>query len=695
MVTAFHRRFARRISYGVFVKNRPFVLAATAAVTLSTALLPTVTASADASTYPPSIGPIVEGDVTSYQWALRAVNATEAWTAATGAGVVVADIDTGADANHPDLQGQIVPGAIVEKGTDGKLGLVPATIDQTSADWYGHGSHVAGIIAANDNGVGMTGIAPDASVMPIDLLPRRDGPRSEVQFFRMVTAGIDYAVTNGANVINMSLGGQSSGIVSSPHTDKYLQTLNALCDSVQAATAAGTVVVASAGNSGDFGNPEMRPASCPTAITVAALAPSLDRTFWSSYDAAVDISAPGQDILSVDSTVADAVPSPHVEFSGTSMAAPLVAGVAALLMEQNPGWTAEQVADQITSTAKDLDVPGRDPNTGFGIVDAAAALGVSAPAPQAQDDFATWAEGVYGDKGTLAEVGWTTPAVDSVTGYTVTVHTDTGTTDYDVDGVTVRAQVDLPRGAWWTVTAHTTAGDVSTYPQAGGGGGGGDSPDRLTGLKLDRNGDHVSISWDPPTDPTKIDVIRGYVGFGRCSVHGVSQRIKVDQSADFPDHITLPLPTRARWCDARASIGLINKDDDGNQVGGRYQSVRQGSPALYGSSIRDVVGAGPRAVEVVGAVSELNAKRVCGNLTCVGETATVLVDWGRSVQRFDVTYTSAGSFHLPLVVDRGTDRLTVKVIGPLRLDSGPFRRVSVGGKRGGGGSTCQALIPGC
>ncbi len=416
--------FARRTSYGVFVKNRPLVLAATAAITLSTALLPSVTASADASTYPPSIGPIVEGDVTSYQWALRAVNATEAWTAATGAGVVVADIDTGADANHPDLQGQIVPGAIVEKGTDGKLGLVPATIDQTSDDWYGHGSHVAGIIAANDDGVGMTGIAPDASVMPIDLLPRRDGPRSDVQFFRMVTAGIDYAVANGANVINMSLGGQSSGIVSSPNTDKYLQTLDALCDSVQAATAAGTVVVASAGNSGDFGNPEMRPASCPTAITVAALAPSLDRTFWSSYDAAVDISAPGQDILSVDSTVADAVPSPHVEFSGTSMAAPLVAGVAALLREQNPGWTAGQIADQITSTAKDLDVPGRDPNTGFGIVDAAAALGVSAPAPQPQDDFATWAEGVYGDKGTLAEVGWTTPAVDSVNGYTVTVHTD-------------------------------------------------------------------------------------------------------------------------------------------------------------------------------------------------------------------------------------------------------------------------------
>lgn len=676
------------------MKNRSLALAAIAAVTFSTALLPSVSASADASTYPPSIGPIVEGDVTSYQWALRAVNATEAWSAATGVDQVVADIDTGADANHPDLQGQVVEGAIVERGTDGKLAVVQASLDRTSDDWYGHGSHVAGIIAANDDGLGMTGIAPDASVMPIDLLPRHDDPRTDVQFFRMVTAGIDYAVAEGADVINMSLGGQSSGIVSSPDTDKYLQTLDALCDSVQAATAAGTVVVASAGNSGDFGNPEMRPASCPTAITVAALAPSLDRTFWSSYDAAVDISAPGQDILSVDSTAANASPSPHVQFSGTSMAAPLVAGVAALIKEQNPGWTAEQIAHQITSTATDLDVPGRDPNTGFGIVDAAAALGVSAPAPQPQDDFATWAEGVYGDAGTLAEVGWTTPAVDSVTGYTVTVHTDTGTTDYDVDGVTVRAQVDLPQGAWWTVTAHTTAGDVSTYPQAKGGGRGGDAPDRLQGVRLMRSGDHLTISWDPPADPTKIDVIRGYVGFGRCLARGASNKIKVDQSAAFPDHITVALPIRARWCDARASLGLINKDDDGNQIGGRYQSVRQGSPALYGSSVRDIFGAGPRAVEVTGAVSALNAKRVCDNPSCAGETATLLVDWGRSVQRFNVTYTSAGAFHLLLTVDRGTDHLTVKVIGPLRLDSGPFHRVPVEGK-GGNGPICLPLARGC
>ncbi len=216
----------------------------------------------------------------------------------------------------------------------------------------------------------------------------------------------------------------------------------------------------------------------------------------------------------------------------------------------------------------------------------------------------------------------------------------------------------------------------------------------MQGLKLNRNGDHLSISWDPPADPTKIDVIRGYVGFGRCSLHGVSKRIKVDQSADFPDHITVALPTRA-------SLVRCASQRRSHQQGRRRESdrrtlpaVRKGSPALYGSSVRGIVGAGPRAVEVTGAVSALNAKRVCGNSTCAGETATLVVDWGHSVQRFDVTYTSAGAFHLPLAVDRGTDHLSLKVIGPLRLDSGPFQRIPVGSKGAEAANTARHLFAG-
>ena len=148
------------------------------------------TAGADATSFPPTIDAIVNGDVTAYQWMLGAVNADAAHTAATGAGVTVAVIDTGVDATHPDLEGRVVPGAIIKADpTTGKPILVPATVaEETSQDWYGHGSHVAGIIAADDDGNGVTGIAPDAQIMPIDLLPPKDPTRSDVQFWNNVAA---------------------------------------------------------------------------------------------------------------------------------------------------------------------------------------------------------------------------------------------------------------------------------------------------------------------------------------------------------------------------------------------------------------------------------------------------------------------------------------------------------------------------
>ena len=167
----------------------------------------------------------------------------------------------------------------------------------------------------------------------------------------------------------------------------------------------------------------------------------LTRTYWSSFDASVDLAAPGEDILSVDSAASERSATPHWNASGTSMASPVVAGVAALVKEQHPGWDAQQIEDQLTSTAKDLGVTGKDPNYGYGIVDAAAAVGVVAPNPKNQNHINTWADRVYPTTKDPADrddviIGWTTPNADPVTGYTVTVHTDTGTTDYPVDGMT-------------------------------------------------------------------------------------------------------------------------------------------------------------------------------------------------------------------------------------------------------------------
>ncbi|MEO8105694.1 MAG: S8 family serine peptidase [Actinomycetes bacterium] len=646
-------------------------------------MMPT-SAGADASSFPPAVDAVVNGDVTEYQWMLPAVNAAEAHTEATGAGVTVAVIDTGVDATHPDLEGQVVPGAFVQRIEDTRrFELVPATtIEQTSDDWYGHGSHVSGIIAGDDDGNGITGIAPGAQIMPVHTFPRRFYIR-DIQFWKLIAQSIDFSVASGADVINMSLGGQSSGIVPTDKSAAYLEAIDLLCDAVGNARAAGTVVVASAGNSGDWGNPENVPASCDGTFTVAALAPSLERTYWSSFDATVDISAPGEDILSVDSTVADNSPTPHLMASGTSMSSPVVAGAVALVLEKHPAWTPDQVEDQLTSTAKDLGVTGRDPNYGWGIVDTAAAVGAAAPNPKKQNFFPTWYEPSWGGKNGESVVSWSPPAADTVTGYTVTVYTPTTLATYDVGGLQVRADVLLPPGAWFTVTAHTSSGDVTSYPRSRYQRGRGDSPAKLSGVKVQRDRDQVIISWDKPRDPEDIDVIRGIVHVDGSGGNG-QKKIKVDQDAKFPLSVTIDIPKRARWYDLHTHLILINKDENGKTIGSTWMTPKKRSAAIYGSHVQSIASSGTRAVEVTGGLSPLNAKRACGNTTCKGESAVLVVDRGRHSDRFQVVFTSQGKFHQLVAVDRGTTQLKVRIVGPKRLDSGPFVKVSVDGKDSNG-----------
>lgn len=646
-------------------------------------LLPT-TAGADSSTFPPAIDAIVHGDLTEYQWMLPAVNAAEAHTEATGAGVTVAVIDTGVDATHPDLENNVVPGAYIQRNEETKdFELIPATtVEETSDDWYFHGTHVSGIIAGDDDGDGITGIAPDAMIMPIHTFPRRDYIRY-IQFWKLVAESIDYSVAQGADVINMSLGGQSSGIVPTDDSEKYLEAIDMLCAAVDNAKAAGTVVVASAGNSGYWGNPENVPASCDGTFTVAALAPTLDRTWWSSFDAAVDIAAPGEDILSADSTVADRSPTPHVFASGTSMSSPVVAGVVALVAEQHPTWTPDQIQDKITSTATDLGVPGRDPNYGWGIVDAANAVGAVAPAPEPQNFFATWFETSWGGKNGESVIGWMTPSADAVTGYTVKVHTDTTTSTYDVDGQTVRADVLLPPGAWYTVTAHTTSGDVTSYPQSRYARDGGDRPANLRDASMKRNGDTMTFAWDRPKQKEDVDVIRAYINISGAG--GVSKKITIDQDEPFPTSMKVKLPERARSYDAYGYLVLYNKDENGDTIGVNGMRVKPASPAIYGSHVKSIDKAGARAVEVTGAMSRLNAQRVCGKSNCAGESAVLVVDRGKNNQRINVLFTSRGVFHEIVNVDRGTESLRLRIEGPKQLDSGPFSRVQVGG----GGGRCR------
>ena len=287
-------------------------------------------------------------DLSSTQWALTAVRAQEAWAVTQGEGVTVAVLDTGVDGTHPDLVGRVLPGW-------SSLDNTPLAADKDN-DADQHGTHVATIIGGDNDGDGVTGLAPKVTILPVQVLGSNGGSD------RTVAAGIDWAVANGADVINLSLGGAKS---------IFDNGGNVSCTAVGRAFDAGVVVIVAAGNSGSARNPENRPASCRGALSVAALDENLERTFFSSFDATVGIAAPGRRIVAGVPTSSEI---PYAQWDGTSMAAPLVAAAAALLRAANPNWTATQVVDALKASAIDINSPGFDPETGSGALDAAAAL---------------------------------------------------------------------------------------------------------------------------------------------------------------------------------------------------------------------------------------------------------------------------------------------------------------------------------
>jgi subtilisin family serine protease len=631
-----------------------------------------------AAPLPPTVKTIVDGDVTSYQWMLAATNAQEAWTKTQGAGALVATIDTGADATHPDLAGQLVPGGTVIKNHQGNPVIIPATLHQTSRDREGHGSHVAGIIVAADNGVGVTGIAPQAKLMPVDI---DTTPLGAVKTLEAISAGVNFAVARGVDVINMSLGLPNVGL-GGPERP-YKKALKQLCDSVDGASAAGTVVVVAAGNSGDEGNPEETPASCSSAVTVAALEPSLQPTPWSSFDPQVDLSAPGEAILSVDSTAAQQSPTPDVMMSGTSMASPIVAGVAALLRSAHPRWSPHRIVHRMEHTAQDLGVPGRDANTGFGLVDAAAALGVHIAEATPSDFFVTWA--YTGFTRHDVWVSWTTPPADPTTSYTVTVyHLDGTTTNYSVGGLGVRAPVAMVKDEGWTVTAHTTAGDVGTYPSIYGAHaplGGGDRPDKLTDVTARRDADRVTVHLDRPPHPTSIDQIVTWV-----TVEHLPYRLRTlrrvhnfHHANAFPHSFSFDLPKWVRWYDITLDFQVTNTDHSGNVLGGRYQSLGVPARALYGSRVEGVLSAGPTNAEVTGGVSPTWAHQVCRNDSCVGQAVTLKVRQGSHWLSFPTRYDHDGNFHVLVPTQPHAHTVMVKVEGPKQLNSGPAHAIPIEG----------------
>jgi len=289
---------------------------------------------------------------------LPAVHAPEAWgDGARATGVTVAVIDSGADYGHPDLAASLIPGCTFV--------VVPATCGPSAAaDDNGHGTHVAGTIAAvTDNGVGVAGLAWGASVLPLKAL---DSTGSGSWY--AIADAIGYATNQtGVRVINMSLG-SDPGFPPDANEQILLQQM------IDGARAKGIVVVAASGNSGvNLDTVPIYPASLSGVVAVTAVDQAGTRPSWANYGTAVAVAAPGVGILSTLCAYdAQAQSCAHTYSlkSGTSMASPHVAALAALILARSPGLTPDGVVAILKSTATKLP----DSTTGAGRIDAAAAL---------------------------------------------------------------------------------------------------------------------------------------------------------------------------------------------------------------------------------------------------------------------------------------------------------------------------------
>ncbi|WP_409483307.1 S8 family serine peptidase [Arsenicicoccus dermatophilus] len=276
----------------------------------------------------------------SAQWPLDTLHGEQLRAQDPARGITVAVVDTGVSGTHPDLAGRLLPGLdLVDPANDGRV------------DANGHGTHVAGIIAADaGNATGVAGLAPDASILPIRVLDA-DGSG----WTSDIAGGIVQATDRGAKVINLSLGGE--------YDDPTMRS------AVAYARSKGATVVAAAGNARASGSPVEYPGAYPGVVAVAATTSTNTSASFSNVNDYVALAAPGERIAS---TYADwstgSLVDDYVYLSGTSMATPYVAAAVASLRAAFPAATSDQVVQALESTATDLGTPGLDPEFGHGLI---------------------------------------------------------------------------------------------------------------------------------------------------------------------------------------------------------------------------------------------------------------------------------------------------------------------------------------
>nr|WP_308209407.1 type VII secretion-associated serine protease mycosin [Micromonospora sp. RHAY321] len=286
-------------------------------------------------------GARIRGD----QWHLRYLNVAQAQTISQGDGIVVAVPDTGVDP-HPDLAGNLLAGVDVvgdgDSSGDGRQ------------DLNSHGTSMAGLIAAHGRGgnAGALGIAPRAKILPIKSAAADNYGEPDD-----LAEAVEYAISNGAQVISISSGGAS--------TPRLIQA-------VDTALTANIIVVAAAGNLHE-GSGIAYPASDPRVIAVGGVDRAGQHAAVSVTGPQIDVVAPAVDIYSTS------YDGKYSKGTGTSSATAIVAGAAALIRSKYPYLPAQEVAHRLTATAVDKGPPGRDDEYGYGVIDLVAALTADVP----------------------------------------------------------------------------------------------------------------------------------------------------------------------------------------------------------------------------------------------------------------------------------------------------------------------------
>jgi thermitase len=342
------------------------------------------------------------------EWHLSKIGAAAAWDVSEGAGITIAILDSGVDTTHPDLAPNLVAGFnFFDNNTD-------------VSDVCGHGTAVAGTAAAaSNNGAGVAGMAGHAKIMPVRIAGI--DAAGCFSYYSTIASGLTYAADHGARIANISYGDLTSSAAVASAAD-YMKSK-------------GGLVFVSAGNTGtDQGAPVSN-----SMIVVSATDSNDSRANWSSYGSFVALSAPGAGIWTTSRG------GIYQAWSGTSFSSPLAAGVAAVMMTANPALGAAQVESLMYSSSVDLGTTGRDPQFGFGRVDAAAGAQAAASAVVVVDTQAP-SVAITAPMGSSSVLG--VVAVDASASDDVGV----ARVELQVNGTTVATDTAAPFGFSWDST---------------------------------------------------------------------------------------------------------------------------------------------------------------------------------------------------------------------------------------------------